>query len=231
MYFEMTMPSKKTPPCPGDPTDYMLVKNREGMHWRRKRGTVTPAKLNAGFKASAEATKIIAPACKRILTALRPFLSGLDTGRLNNRFSNALRRSLTQTKRLELSYLKGVELQRDHPLEEMLRGSYKIFIDRGTVRIEMAIEKDTIKPLNRLVSDYYFEAVLLHGDVNKEKALKTETVESALYPIHSKAKNNCVLSLSLPKKEDWCLLLKLSSLEGNEMAVHPKHYRMKVVGP
>jgi hypothetical protein len=187
--------------------------------------------LNAGFSASVEATKIVAPACKRILTALQPYLRGLDTGRLNNRLSNPLRQSLAQKKRLELSYLKGIELQRDHPLEDMLKVPYKIIIDKKNVSIEIAIEKDTVKPFNRLVSDYYFEAVLLYGDVNKAKALKTETVESALYPIYSKAKTKCVLSVSLPKKEDWCLLLKLSSLEGNEMAVHPKHYRMKVVGP
>lgn len=223
--------SKEYPPCPGDPKDHVLVKSREGMHWRRKRGTVKPAGLNAGFQASSEATKMIAPASKRILAALQPYLGGLDKGRLNNRIGNALRRSLKENNRLELSYLKGIELQREHPLAEMVQVDYLVFIDQKTVRIEIPVEPGTVKPFNRLVSDYYFEAILLYGDPGKEKALKTDSAESPLYPIDGEIRTKCVLTLSIPEKEDWCLLLKLSSLEGREMAVHPRHYRMKVVGP
>jgi hypothetical protein len=223
--------SNDTPPCPGDPKDYVLVKTREGMHWRRKRGTVKPAGLNAGFQASSEATKVVAPASKKILAALQPYLRGLNSGRLNNRIGNALRRSLKEKNGLELSYLKGIELQREHPLEEMLQVDYHVFIDQKTVRIEVPVGPGTVKSFNHLVSDYYFEAVLLYGDPSGEKALKTDSVESPLYPIDGKTGTKCVLELSLPEKEGWCLLLKINSLEGHEMAVHPKHYRMKVIGP
>jgi hypothetical protein len=224
------MPSGKPPPCPGDPREYLLVETREGMHWRRKRGTVTPAGLNAGFKASSEITKIVAPACKRIRTALQPYLRGLQPGRLNNRLGTALRHSLSEKGRLDLSCLKGVELQREHPLEAMLTTPYRVSANKDTVRIEIPLEPHMVKPLNRLVTDYYFEAVLLYGEVGKEEALQTRSVESPLYPMGSKTKTTCVLELPLPQREDWCLLLKLSSLEGRELAVHPKHYRMKVVG-
>ncbi|MGN6400869.1 MAG: hypothetical protein ACTHMD_10465 [Flavisolibacter sp.] len=223
--------SKNTPPCPGDPKDYLLVRTKEGMHWRRKRGTVKPAPLNAGFAASADATKIISPAVKRILIALSSYLRGLSSGRLGNRIGNALRRSLKENKGLELSYLKGIELQREYPLHEMVTVDYQLYIDQKKVRIEIPIEPATVKPLNRLVSNYYFEAVLLYGDAGKEKGLKADSVESPLYLFHSKAKARCILELPVPGRKSWCLLLKLSSLEGNEMAVHPKHYRMKVVGP
>ena len=205
------------------------MKTREGWHWRRRRGTVTPAGLNAGFQASAEVTKRVAPACKRIHTALEPYLRGLQPGRLNNRLGNALRRSLAEKGRLELSCLRGVELQREHPLEAMLSAAYRIRVDRDMVRVEIPLEPHTVKPLNRLVTDYYFEAVLLYGEVDQGEALQTRSVESPLYPMGSKTKTTCVLELPLPHQQDWCLLLKLSCLEGRELAVHPKHYRMKVV--
>lgn len=223
------MPSRKPPPCPGDPRDYILVTTREGLHWRRRRGTVKPAPLNAGFQASKEATKLVAPACKQIRTALEPYLRGLQPGRLNNRMGTALRHSLAENGRLELSCLKGVELQREHPLEAMLTAAYRIRVDKDTVRMEIPIEPHTVTPLNRLVTDYYFEAVLLYGEVGKEEALQTRSVESPLYPIGSNTKATCVLELPIPRKQDWCLLLKLSCLEGRELAVHTKHYRMKVV--
>jgi hypothetical protein len=140
------------------------------MHWRRRRGTVKPARLNAGFQASSEVTKIVAPACKRIRTALQPYLRGLQPGRLHNRMNTALRRSLSEKGRLALSFLKGIDLQREHPLEGLLRTPYRITLDKDTVRMEIPLEPHTVKPLNRLVTDYYFEAVLLYGEVGKEEA-------------------------------------------------------------
>jgi hypothetical protein len=49
-----------------------------------------------------------------------------------------------------------------------------------------------------------------------------------LYRYFGKQEGVCLLWLPLPQ-EDWCLFLKVSSLEGKELAVHTKHYRMKVV--
>ena len=102
------------------------------MHWRRRRGTVKPARLNAGFKASSEVTKVVAPACKRIRTALESYLRGLQPGRLHNRMGKVLRRCLSEKGRLALSYLKGMELQREHPLDAMLRAPYRISVDEDT---------------------------------------------------------------------------------------------------
>ena len=223
------MASKKTPPCPGNPEDYVLVKTREGMFWRRRRGSIKPAKLNTGFRKAVETTKIIAPAAKRIITALQPYLRGLRTGRINIRVGNALRRSLKEKNRLLLSYLKGVEVQAEYPLDELLTRPYNVYEKAKILHIEIPIEPTTVRPLNRLVTHYYFEAVLLYGAINKERELKTACVESPLYSLNNKAKTVCVLELPLPEKDDWCVLLKLSFLEGNELAVHTKHYRTKVI--
>lgn len=222
------MRSKKNPPCPGNPEDYVLVQTKEGVFWRRKRGSLKPVSLNRGFQRAVEATKITAPAAKRIITALQPYLSGLHTGRLNIRISNALRTSLKETGELKLSYLKGIEMQAEHALEQMLY-TYKTGVDDKAIHIEIPVEKGVVKAQNRLATHYYFEAVLVYGDVNKEKGLSVKDAESPLYPVNSKTKTTCVLSLPLPAKGDWMAVLKLSCLEGNEMAAHTKHYRMKVV--
>lgn len=219
---------RKTPPCPGNPEDYTFVKSKERYHWRKKRGTVKPAVLNAAFQANADATKILSPVAKMVMGALKAYLNGITTGRLNARIGKALRKSLKEKGEMRLYYLKGIELQRDHPLDGLLCTGYTLRRDKENIFIDIPISAMTIKPLNRLVSHYYFEAVLLCGSVQQE-AFRTESVESALYDIKSEEKALCTLQLSLPEEEDWCLLMKITSLEGNEMAAHTKHYRMKVV--
>lgn len=220
----------KRPPCPGNPEDYIWVASKEKPHWRRKRGRVTAAILNACYQASADMTKVVSPAAKRIRHALARYLGNIQTGRLNNRICNAFRKSLKERGSLQLSYLRSLEMQRDHRLDAMLVCGYRMFSNGKKIRIEIPIEGNSIKPFNRLVTHYYFEAVLLYGDAGKERALQTEEVTSALYPIEVETKDQCVLELELPVAEDWCVLLKTSCIEGNEMAAHTKHYRMKVIG-
>lgn len=185
--------------------------------------------MNAAYRNSSELTKIISPAAKRIRAALEPHTRNITTGRLNIRICSALRRSFKEKNRLQLAYLKGMELQREHPLEEMLVSGYCVSADEQNIEIKIPIEEGSVKTFNRLVTHYYFEAVLLHGDPGMERGLKTIRVESALYPYHSERESVCLLTLALPEAEDWCLVLKLSSLEGNELAAHTKHYRMKVI--
>jgi hypothetical protein len=219
----------KRPPCPGNPEDYVWVESKEKPPWRRKRGTVNAAKLNSQYQEAVDTTKLVSPAARRIRSALAPYLRGIMTGRLNNRICNAFRKSIKETGSLLLTYLKEIEIQRDYPLDSMLVCNYRICVDEKKVRIEIPIDWSSVKPFNNLVTDYYFEAVLLYGDVNFERALQTEHVESALYSFHTEIESLSVLEILLPEKEDLCLLLKISSNEGNELAVHTKHYRMKVV--
>lgn len=129
---------------------------------------------------------------------------------------------------MQLKYLKGIECQRDYPLDGLLQCNYRVTTTENTVRIEIPVGSSSMKAQNKLVSDYYFEAVLLYGDVGKEKGLDTMSTESKLYRYRDEEENVCLLSLPLPEG-DWCLFLKVSSLEGKELAVHAKHYRMKVV--
>jgi hypothetical protein len=219
----------KRPPCPGDAEDYVWVESTETPHWRRKRGTVFKASLNSAFEVSSERMKIASPAAKRVRRALTPYMRGLAPGRLNNRICNAFRRGLKEEGKLSLSWLKGLEIQRKYPLDGMLDCDFSFQVLEKRLRIEIPVDWSSVKPLNPLVTDYYFEAVLLYGDVNKERGLETDSVESPLYPMYTNSESVCVLELERPEG-DWCVLLKINSHEGNEMAVHPKHYRMKVIG-
>jgi hypothetical protein len=85
-----------------------------------------------------------------------------------------------------------------------------------------------MKALNTLVTGYYFEVILLYGDVHRERGLEIISAESKLYSYCVEKTDLCVLTLPVPR-EEWCLFLKISSLEGNELAVNTKHYRMKVI--
>jgi hypothetical protein len=219
----------KRPPCPGDAQDYVWVESREKPHWRRKRGSIVQARLNSAFQVASERTGIVSPVAKRVRKALGPYMRGLDAGRLNNRICNAFRKALKDRGKMTLSCLKGLEMQRKLPLDCMLQCDYSFQVLEKRLRIEIPVNWSSVKPLNPLVTDYYFEAVLLYGDVNKERGLETDSVESPLYPMYTNSESVCVLELERPE-EDWCVLLKINSHEGNEMAVHPKHYRMKVIG-
>jgi hypothetical protein len=220
---------RRVPPCPGNPEDYVLVQSKEGVHWRKKRGTVRPARLNPAFLGNAHAMAVVSPAAKRVIAAMRPFLRGISRGRLNVRIADAFRRSLKETGSLRLSYLKGLEFQAQHPMDGLVKSQYTVSVRARSVRVEVPFDHLHIEAQNRLATEFYFELVLLYGDANEEWGLRTENVESPLYVYGDRAKRVRVLELDLPDQEDWCVILKVNSLEGNYLAVHPMHYRMRVI--
>jgi hypothetical protein len=204
----------------------VLVKTREGVHWRKKR---RKGKLNESFATNADLSKISGPAASRVVQRLRPFLQGIDGGRLTLRISNALRKGLKEKKRLDLSALEGAEMQRDHPLHQLLLVSYRLVVEDWMFKIKIGVESQCVKKQNSLATHFYFEAVMVYGDVAAENGLRVESTGSRLYAFGEEPEEVCELSLPLPEEVSWMVLLKVSCLEGNEMAVHPKHYGMKVV--
>ena len=220
-----------TPPPPqADGQGYVLVETKEGSYWRRKRGTVKKAELNKVFQKNAEATTLASPAARRVQEKLEEFLKGLSTGRFIANVSAKLKQSYTKTGALNFSLLDGYELQPDHPLTELLRGNYSATEKNEEVMIRIRIDKNTVRRHNKLVTDYYFEAILLYGDPARKNGLRVESETSPLYPAICESETECILRIVLPaKKTPWMVLLKLSCLEGNEPAGHPRHYGMRVV--
>jgi hypothetical protein len=212
-----------------DGSKYVWVTTKEGSFWRRKRGSVKPAPVNDVLARNAEASKVTGPAAKRIVDKLRPFFGGLQTGRLTVRIIGALRKALNQKGAIDFTNLDGMELQPEYPLNNLLLVPYIVNQTDRSLRILIPIEKGGVKQYNNIVSDYYFEAVVVEGDATKDNSLRVDSVQSQVYPIGDD-KKQCELILDLPaQKGPWMLLLKISCHEGNEMAVHPSHYGMKVV--
>ena len=223
------IPVKLRPPCP-DPELYQWVEAKEGGHWRRRRGTVKDASLNRSFSANKSATSIVSPAASRIRKKLEEYTRKLATGRLNARLSGLLSRTYKEKGTVDFSALKGFEFQKEYPLDKLLLTQYRIYKGDKLIEIQIPVTPGVVKQNNKLVTNFYFEGVLLFGDALAEGGLKTAYVVSKPYSFIDTETGNCRLVLPLPdKKEPWMLILKLSCLEGNEMAAHVKHYGMRVV--
>ena len=172
--------------------------------------------------------QLSAPATRGIMQKLKPYMNGLYTGRLNAKISGRLRRELKETGKLSLSCLRGFDLQQGHRFEQLLQAELDIQQTPHTLTVSIPIAAHTVKRINTLVTNYYFELVLLYGDVSKENGLRTESIESDVYEIEKDYNMFCKLSMALPEKE-WIALLKVNSIEGNEPAISHKLYGMKVV--
>jgi len=226
------MPGKKknnrNRPVNPDPARYEWVNSSEGGYYRLKKAAGTP--VNSSLRANNNATESLAPAIKRIRMKLDAYTQGLDPGRVQGKMSGLLSGPFKKTGLPDLAALKGFEFQKEHVLEKLLLVPYRVTVYHNHVELLIPVAKGTVKKHNNLVTDFYFEGILLHGDAMQEGSLAVEYAVSAPYSFSSAVKQTCKLELPLPRQvSSWMLLLKVSCLEGNEMAAHARHYGMKVV--
>jgi len=218
------------PPCP-DPDRYVLVKTDEGYFWRRKRGTKKEATLNTELSRRAGLAKHTAPAAKRILDMLSAFMTGMKKGRLVLRINALLVKSLQLQPVPDFKNFKGLELNDGYPLELSYKGQWRISVDEESRTVTLLLKYIFVEPQNTLVSDYYFEAIVIWGDIMVESGLQVRSESSPLFSFAAEPPADFAFQLPLPPAgASWMLLLKLNCLEGNELAVHSKHYGLKVVG-
>ena len=226
------MPDKKhangkRPPCP-DPQRYEWVDSSEGGYWRLKKQKGSP--VNSSFSANNAATSLLAPAIKRIRNRLEEYTRSLDPGRVQGKMSGLLSPTFKKTGKLDLSVLKGFEFQKEHLLEKLLLAQYQVHVYSNYVELVIPVAEWAVQKHNSLVTDFYFEGILLYGDALKEGSLAVEYASSAPYSFTNTVTESCKLKLPVPPDNlPWMLMLKVSCLEGNEMAAHAKHYGMKVV--
>jgi hypothetical protein len=225
------MPSKKRkplPPCP-DPEKYILVNTKEGPHWRRKRGTVTTARLNTAFVKNVSNSKVASPAAKRIVQKLRPFIQELNTGRLMAKLAGAFIQAINEHGEPDFSFMDLLEIH-DPSLDKLLYAQVIVKGDKGEIKITIPIGSYTLLPKNKQVTDYYFEAILLFGDVTKDNGLRIDSVISPLYPIKNSVETTCEFLLQLSETpHPWMILLKVSCQEFNRPSKHYEDYGMKVI--
>lgn len=219
---------KPLPPCP-DPEKYILVNTKEGPHWRRKRGTVTTARLNTAFANNVRNSKVASPAAKRIVQKLRPFIQDLNTGRLTAKLAGALIKAINEHREPNFSFLNGFDFQQPR-LDKLLYAQIAVNRQGDEIMISFPIGPYAMEPKSSLVTDYYFEAILLYGDVTKENGLRIDSVISPLYPFKNTPETTCVLTLQLSGTTyPWMVLLKASCQEQDRPSVHYKHFGMRVV--
>jgi hypothetical protein len=218
----------RRPPNP-DPGRYVWIKTKNGGYWRLKRGTIKEAKPNRAFQESGGRMKESAPATSRILKKLKPFMKGLDIGRLNAHISGLLRTSITETGKLSLACLNKLDFQRDHPIGRLLGVDPKTEITTHEFILSLLIIDNTIKWRNTLVTNYYFELILLYGDAGKANGLRFESEKSDVYEIERDYELTLKLRLVLPE-QPWIALLKVNCIEGDEPARSWRLYGMKVIG-
>jgi hypothetical protein len=219
--------SRRSQPLVPFTDEYIWVQTKESSFWRRKRGTVKPAELNEAFKNNVSLARQTGPAAKRIVSKLGPFIYNLETGRVTLHISNLLMKTMNSKGSIDFSLFKDFDIQERFPFPV----PYNLQVGKDELTVSIDIHEYTLEYKSSLITDYYFELILLHGDPMKERSLRTESVESRLYPFDPKGKKStCTLTMELPTgKQPWMIFLKLSCLEGNEAAIHPRHYGMKVV--
>jgi hypothetical protein len=221
---------KRTPPPPVNDGSYILVNAKEGPHWRKRRGSYKEAVLNESFSKNAEATAIVSPATKRLAAKLQPWLANLQTRRLVANVSALLRQALADNHELNYSVLKGYDFQPDFPFFRLFTGSCGVQLHGDEILINIPIDERTIERKNRLVDGYYFEAILLHGDLQKNNSLRVETETSPVYPISERFKAEWNTTMILPaKKRPWMFMMRVACQEEGKPACHPRHYAMQVM--
>jgi hypothetical protein len=216
----------RVPPCP-DPDRYILVRTKEGMHWRRKRGSVKKAKLNDALQQSAVMLRQCSAMSRRIRARLGEYFSRLETGRLHLRVCARLRHAMKETGHARLQCLEGLEIQERFPLERLLTGWYSVTVKDGMVDVRIPVGADTIKQNSGIVTGYFFQLIIVYGDCMEEYGLRVEEETSEVYMTGQEA-GECRMLMVLPEKE-WMVLLKVCCMEGKEKAKAARNYGMRVV--
>jgi hypothetical protein len=223
---------RKIEPDPIIPSSRELIQVRthEGSFLRRKRGTLRPAKLNESLSNNVSHAKVAGPSATKLVAKLRQYLVNMKPGRITLHIRNRFVKTLNQKGKMDYSQFGGFEIQEKYPLDKMLL-EYKVIEKDNEFKLTIPINQFTIRSASKFVTNYYFELILLHGDPAKEKSLKIESTTSDLYPIIANPKKTlCTLTATLPStKNPWMVFLKLNCHEGDQMALHPRHYPMRVV--
>jgi hypothetical protein len=219
---------KELPPCP-DLRLFTLVKSKDGLyHWRHKRGTIKPATLNASFAENAELTRIFSPVCKKLTAILRPFTFRMKTPTLHNDLLTGLKRYYKQNKRPGYQLLKDLELQPASPLGHMLQSPIHTRVEDDKISIEFSVGGFDIHQTGPLLTEYYFEAILISGNI-LDQELEDDSQQSQHFSFNDRERKDCLFEFNRPKDTDWILLLGISCFEGKQPAAHPKYYPMRIL--
>ena len=215
------------PLIPYDP-NFIWVETKEGGYFRRKRGTVKVAKLNASLKKYQKAFSEISPIAQRLKLWLKPYTHNLDTGRLQGKLTAALVKSFLETNTFNFTYLKDYEFQKAHPFSRIHIG-YPVEVMADRVTIKLPVKHYLVERISDIVTGFYYELIVVAGDLKNETPVLRNSVRSQEYEFEKDYKD-CVLEIALPASgEPWMVMVKIGTIEGDVEAVHPRHFAMRVV--
>lgn len=218
----------KNKPENPDPEKWSVYWTKDGWVKRRKRGTVTPAKLNAVFSANAADTG--SKEAKEILRVLSPFTKHIR-GRKSVYLSTCVRQAKKQEGPITYEAFLEHEINYEFPLGNIYTGHYEIRIDKGVAYIDLPVNAVSVKRNNNLVTGYYFEFILLKGDAGEPDSMRSESDRSEIFSCKSRRESVCTLSLLLPEKGPYMTVLKFGSIEEEKYeSTTARHYGLKIVG-
>ncbi|RYY46452.1 MAG: hypothetical protein EOO06_14525 [Chitinophagaceae bacterium] len=229
------MPTQKTfkkrnlPPCP-DPENYCLVRHKDNSYyWRLRRGTRKPAVLNEAFAANATLTALISPLISRLTIPIIAFAEHRQLSRLHTRLLTPVKKYYKEHNRISYTGLLGMDLLPHAPLHRLFAGSIDTRYSNEMITVMITAGNNYVKKNNTLVTDYYFEAMLLVGDISHKTTLEIDTEQSELLSFTGPAQQNIQFQFISPLHEPWVLILKLACFEGHQKAANDKHYGIRII--
>lgn len=108
--------------------------------------------MNTSFASNVDLSKIAGPAAGNVVQKLRPYLRGIGAGRITLRVSNALRKYLKEKGQMRFAALEGAEMQREHPLHQLLLAPYEVIRESSVIRISISVGNQCVKKQNRLAT-------------------------------------------------------------------------------
>jgi hypothetical protein len=221
------------PPCPGDPRNFTLYKDKNGKYrWQAKRGTYTPVRLNSTFEANTKSLTIGSKLASAIAAILACFVKDFSKDGLQGDLTGRLMRESNSGKGLRLRSLIGTELQPDYPLDSLLNVHPTVNANLRSKKLRITIklpdEQPAVRVYNKLFTGYRFLAVLVYGEL-QSKDVQEAHVSSPIYTGTEPAQD-CVLELDYSKLAgDYLLCLRVESYEGAELAAHRKTRAMQII--
>jgi hypothetical protein len=232
-----------------DPEIWIDIKTKEG--WLRRRRRKKKAKLNAEMQKYADGAKVAMPATARLLKKLEPWVRGMELGRVRVKLAARLKQSYLETGKMNFTYLKDVDIQPRTTLQALLEGKPLVKVNKE-VTVKLLTSGDAIRVKKSRFTGYYFELIMVWGDVmppnplkgelktrNTEKGgltrkeysgLRVDSVQSPVFPRETNEAGYYTMSIDVPQtKHPWMALLKVGCLEDKELASNPRHYAMKVM--
>lgn len=219
---------RKPLPLNYDPEKYIWVQTKEGGYPRRKRGTVKPAQLNNVLQQNAVITRETNEAAKRVLGKLYPFLQYVKTGRTIVRIAGAFKKAIAQNGQMDYTFLKDLDFQDDYPLSDLFKGLVNPREEKGILTLHMSVGDVNVKRHSNHATGYFIEFILLFGDPAAAHELRVDSSESRTYTFGEGNFIDCDLSIQLPEKQPWMVLLKISCT-GRYIEDVAKYRALKVV--